>query len=451
MHRHRFAPPWRVTSAAALRRTPRTARVPATTAFGTCVVLSTCIVLIGCASPGTPPGGHVDKVPPALISVTPDTNALNVRDRAVVFRFNKVVSERPATAADLRQIVVVSPSDGQVVVDWRRDALFVRARRGWRPNTAYSVTILPGLADLYGNATRLPVHTEFSTGSLLPRGTVRGVAFDWVAQSVVRGARVEATIGSDTGFRYLAVADSGGRFMLQSLPPGSFRLRVYRDDNSSRALDPREAWDSLSIAVGDSARRDFYLFVHDSLPRLSSVTATDSLTLRLVFDKPLHPDSRLDPSRILVARRADSSRIEVRRVMSVAEYDTAVAQRKRTQADSVARADTSTATRLARSRADSLRRIAANDSIARAQMEALRTARDTVKRDSLPRPARPAPVTNAVLELARPLVSMDNMLIEVRGVRALAGPDTTARAIFFWRRPPPPRDSTATKAPGKRP
>ena len=150
-------------------------------------------------------------------------------------------------------------------------------------------------------------------------------------------------------------------------------------------------------------------------------------------------------------RRADSTRVDVRRVLTAAEYDTLAAQRKRAQTDSAARLDTSAAARLARGRADSLRRIAVNDSIARAQMEAIRAARDTVVRDSLPRPARPAPITTVILELSRPLTSMDNMLIEVPGIRALAGGEATVRTAFFWRRPPPAKDSTATKAPAKRP
>ena len=419
---------------------------------GAIVALSAAVALItlaNCASPGLPPGGHVDRSPPALISVTPDTNALNVRHREVVFRFNKVVSERPVAATDLQQLVVVSPSDGRVIVDWRREAIAVRPRSGWRPNTAYTITILPGLSDLFNNGTTKPIRTEFSTGGTIPRGTVRGVAFDWVAQSFVRGAKVEATMG-DTSFRYLAVADSLGRFALPSLPPGAWRLRVYRDDNNSRSLDPREAWDSLTVPVGDSARRDFYVFVHDSIPRLANVTAPDSVTLRLVFDKPLHPDVRFESAQFVLLRRADSTRINVRRVMTAAEYDTAVAQRKRGQADSVARADTSAKARLARTVADSVRRAAVTDSISRAQMEALRAARDTVKRDSIPRPARPAPVTTVVLELSRSLASQDAMHIEARRVRALAGSEATARSGFFWRRPPPPRDTTATKAPGAR-
>jgi len=171
-----------------------------------------------CASPGFPPGGAVDRVPPVLVRVTPDTGTLNVRPREVVFQFDKVISERPASVQSLEQLVVVSPTEGVVNVDWHRQQIRIRPRKGWRANTAYSVTILPGLSDLQGNATRTPVRTEFSTGARLTNGTIRGVAFDWVAQAVVRGALIEAVTGADTNVRYVAATDSTGRFSLGGLP-----------------------------------------------------------------------------------------------------------------------------------------------------------------------------------------------------------------------------------------
>ena len=401
----------------------------------------------GCAAPGMPPGGPVDRDPPALLRVRPDSGALNARIREVIFRFDEVVSERPRGAASLEQIIVVSPSDGPVNVSWRREAIAIRPRRDWRANTAYTVTILPGLSDLRGNATAKPLHTEFSTGSVIPGGALRGVAFDWIAQRVASGARIEAMIAADTMLKYVAAADTAGRFALTSLPAGTFRVRAFVDQNGNRALDARrELWDSTSVSVRDSARYDFYLFAHDSIGQRPAVTPTDSVTLRVKFDKPLLPSAPLDASRFVLWRTSDSAITAVRRALPAAEFDSLLAARKKSAADSAARADTTAAGQRARARADSVREAAVRDSISRAQIAALQAARDTARREPLPVPARATPSAEYVLELARPLASGTGMRLEVRDAAGLSGARRTSQVAFLWRRPAP-RDSAATKAP----
>ena len=111
------------------------------------------IVLLasGCASQGTPPGGAPDVAAPLLVRTTPDTSAVGVRAERVTFRFDEVVSERPSGAPSLGALFLISPTDGEPRVSWRRDAVTVAPRRGFRANTVYTVTLLPGLADLRGN------------------------------------------------------------------------------------------------------------------------------------------------------------------------------------------------------------------------------------------------------------------------------------------------------------
>lgn len=397
---------------------------------------------------GMPPGGPLDKRPPVLLFVLPDTGTVNARMREVLFRFDKVLSERPRGAQSLAQIVVVSPSDGPAIVDWRRQQLAIRPRRGWRANTAYTVTILPGLTDLNGNSTTKPLHTEFSTGSVIPGGVVRGVVFDWVAQRAVSGARIEAMIGADTILRYLAAADSAGRFVLPNLPPATVLVRAFFDQNNNLALDRREPWDSARVVLADSARLDFYVFVHDSIGPHPTVTPTDSVTLRVKFDRPLLPGARLDSSNFVLRRTIDSSEARVRRAWPASEYDSLAAVRKKSTADSAAKADTSAAARSARTKADSARAAVLRDSISNAQIASIRAARDTSRVVPLPKPARPAPISEYVLELAAPLVSNAGMRLEVRGAVGLSGAVRASpnQTLFLWRRPEP-KDSTAAKGP----
>lgn len=407
---------------------------------------------LSCAAPGLPPGGPVDKLPPSLERVTPDTNALRVKAKEVVFTFDEIVSERPkgatgASATTLDQLVVISPSESPPVVDWRRDRIAIRPRKGWRPNTGYTVTLLPGLADLSGNFTKKPLQIVFSTGDQIPQSEVRGVVFDWVAQRPVAGARIEATIGKDTLLRWLAAADSLGRFALTHVPPAAdMRLRVYSDANGNRLLDKRELWDTLSVALADSARRDFYLFAHDSVaPRLSEPTLVDSTAVRLKFDRGLNPAVPFSLANITVKNK-DSTVRAIKGLYRAGEFDSLAAKTRKAYDDSVAKADTSKAARAARAKADSARAKFVNDSIVAAQVAQAKAVRDTARREPAPKPSRPAPPLEFVLAFDKPLRAEDEITIQVTGVVSLDG--IAAKPLerrLKGPKPPPKKDSTAVK------
>lgn len=401
----------------------------------------------GCASQGMPPGGPPDTVPPALVSVVPESGATRTTPRAVDFRFDGVVSERPRGAQSLAQLVVISPSDGPPDVAWERNRLVVRPRRGWRPNTAYTVTVLPGLSDLHGNAATRAFRTVFSTGEAIPTGVLRGVAFDWMAGRPAAGARIEAMTGTDTLLRWSIATDSTGRYTLGSLSPALFTVRAWIDQNNNGVREPREPWDTVSVTLADSARIDFYAFPHDTIgARLADVSLADSVTIRVRFDHGLRPQAPLEGARIVVLRARDSTELAIRDTYTAAAFDSLSARLKAARDDSVARADTTEQGRRSRARADSVRRAAQQDSSARAQVAELRAARDTVRREPLPVPGRPVPPTEFVIVMAAPLPEEVALRVVARDVQALVGPPRTSDRPFM-RRKPPPRDTTAARRP----
>ncbi len=423
-------------------------------------LLATLAVGSACASMGSPPGGPPDKLPPVLVSITPDSGALRVsRNQVLTFRFDEVINERLKSGGPLDQGVVVSPSEGPVSVDWHRTYLTIRNRKGWRPDIAYTVTILSGLQDLTGNGTRKALQTVFSTGSVIPHGAVSGVAFDWIGQRSVSGARVEAMIGNDTVLKFVATADSLGRFLLPNLPSGVMRVRAFVDANNNRVLDPRELWDSVSVTLADTASRELYMFAHDTIgPAIADITPVDSVTLRVRFDRPLLPGAPLDSAQFSLktkdSTQADSVSIPIRRVASAARFDTLAQQRKLASQDSILRADTSDAGKKAIVRRDSLNRMRIQDSISAAQVASVKAARDTVKRVEAPKPQRPAPLLEFIVELAQPLGYDRFANLSVRDAIGLTGHTRKpARPKQFVRRKPvvPDSLSVSPKKPGAKP
>jgi hypothetical protein len=290
------------------------------------------VALAACASQGDPPGGPPDAAPPVLLGIVPESGAVNMRPDRVEFRFDEVVSEQPSGATSLDQIILISPSDGLPRVDWRRRTVTARPRGDWKPNAVYTVTLLPGMADLRGNVMKTGASVIFATGPTIPDTRVVGILYDWVAGTVARAGAVEAIALPDS-IVYVARTDSAGRFTLAHLPPGAYAMRAWIDANSNRTLDPREAYDSAAVTLRDTASLTLLAFVHDTLPpRINTVQVVDSLTLRVELNQPLDPEQIVDTT-VFRLTASDSSAVRLRAVLSAAAWD-------RAQADSIARADT---------------------------------------------------------------------------------------------------------------
>ncbi|MEO5590671.1 MAG: Ig-like domain-containing protein [Gemmatimonadaceae bacterium] len=285
-------------------------------------------MLAACASPGVPPGGPVDTEAPKVLRIVPDSGRAGTTPKEVIFRFDEVVSERPAGVASLEALFLISPRDGSPRVDWHRDEISVRPRRNWRSNTAYTVTLLPGISDLRGNVRNTGTVTLFSTGATIPKSRLKGTLFNWAeSRAINRSGFIEARRLDDTTLVYVAATDSLGTYVFPNLSPGSYQIRGIGDDNGNRGLDPRESWDSVSVSLADSATVDLYAFVHDSVgARLVSASLRDSVTIELSFDSPLSPSTAVGPTNIRV-RSADSTDVGILTVAAPPPDTTATSRR----------------------------------------------------------------------------------------------------------------------------
>ncbi|MGH9422803.1 MAG: Ig-like domain-containing protein, partial [Thermoanaerobaculia bacterium] len=256
--------------------------------------LLTALVFAGaleaCASAGAPPGGPVDTTAPKIVHIAPDSAKTGVTPREVVFQFDEVVSEKPSGAPSLSALFLISPRNGETQADWHRSAITVRPRRGFKSNTTYTISLLPGLSDLRGNTRNTGATTVFSTGPSLATGRISGILFNWAEGRIIPRGLIEARPAGDTNTVYLAASDSLGSFVVRNVPPGKYNVRGILDANSNQALDPREPFDTTIVNLTDSTKVELLAFVHDSTgARLSSVNATDSVTLELIFDNPMSP------------------------------------------------------------------------------------------------------------------------------------------------------------------
>jgi hypothetical protein len=241
----------------------------------------------------------------------PDSGTVGVKPKEILFRFDEVVSERPPAVTNLADLFLISPRDGAPDASWHRSVIGVKPAHGWRANTPYTVIMMRGIADLRGNVRNTGVTTFFSTGSTIPRTRVTGTVFDWVTGAPSAGALIESFVPPDTLHPYVAISDSNGGFAIEHVPPARYMLRAYLDRNKNLGIDPSEPWDSASITLADSTKSDLVIFVHDTVPpRIRDVSARDSLTLMVSFDKPVDPTQTLTAANFAVTA-PDSSRVPI--------------------------------------------------------------------------------------------------------------------------------------------
>jgi len=374
---------------------------------------------LACASASPPPGGPEDRNPPQLLAVIPDSNAVNFDEPNVGFQFDETINNRGSGAQELDNYFLVSPSDGNPRVSWHRSRIDVRPRNGFRDNTAYTVTLLPGLTDLRGNVTRSGASVVFSTGPTIPPGRITGTVFDWVAERPAARALLQAV--TPDSVVYLAQADSLGRFTLGPLPNGSYLVQAIVDANNNRALDRSESFDTVRVLVPRAAPVELLAATRDTLPpRILSVTSVDSLSLRVTFDRFLDPAAPPSASALrLVA--SDSTPIPLVAVLTPRAEQAEAQARQQAVTDSIRRADSLAGKPIL------------PPSLANAAARRTPTG---------PTPSVPPPYTALLLRLARPLAHDAIYRLSVTDARGLSGRSQSSERSFTTPRAPPPRPPT---------
>src|SRR5690606_8505769 len=147
-------------------------------------------------------GGEPDRVPPRIISVTPEPfSVVPGYADPVVIRFDERISER-----DIGQAGSVSPETGEVRVSKGRSELRSSVKGGWRPNQIDRIVLNPVLRVLFGNQTEAAVVLVLSAGPHILNSALAGLVLDRVTDIPGADARVEETRPLDSA-TYVAFTD----------------------------------------------------------------------------------------------------------------------------------------------------------------------------------------------------------------------------------------------------
>ena len=258
-------------------------------------LLALVALLESCAAVAPPLGGPRDRTPPRRISSSPDSAARNVKQLFVRLNFSE-----PVVTKDLSKNLLITPQlpeDNPYKLREDRSSITLLFEKPLDPNTTYSFNFREGVVDITEALPAKNATLTFSTGPELDSGKVSGTLTDMLTARAVEGAsiglyRVADTAGVRKGRPYYTVlTDKVGKFSLNFLKAGGYKLYAVADKNNNGRYDDGEkiAYLPAPIIIAGSTGESVTLVLTqpDQRPPLLTSRTPSPTQLRLSYNEGL--------------------------------------------------------------------------------------------------------------------------------------------------------------------
>ncbi len=207
-------------------------------------------VLIGCAGQIPPSGGPVDTSPPQIIFSSPEQKELNFNLQKIILRFDKYMSQRSVESA----IYFPPFNASDMNFDWSGTTLDISLHKPLQSDRTYILTLGATALDLRGNYFGKSFNLVFSTGAQIDTGSVSGRVYAAKLQPyTVAAFPITGDIDTLKPFtdlaKYVTQSDDSGRYVLQGLADGKYRLICFDDQMRNFTYAPQ--MDVYSSATHD--------------------------------------------------------------------------------------------------------------------------------------------------------------------------------------------------------
>ncbi len=292
------------------------------------IAIAGCLIMLAsCATPVPPSGGPVDRTPPAIVSLEPESGSVNVDRQSVRIEFSEWVDQRSFENA----LNVTPEPPGDLEFRWRRRSVEVTFPEELLPNTTYVLTIDTEFRDFGGTRLTAPINIAFSTGPTINRGRLTGLVVEPERGRPVAGIDVYAYRGTGNAPPaslparpdYRTQTADDGRFEFEYLSESPFFVVAVEDVNRNRRVDPGEAFAVPPVAwlvadsMGTDVPRPWVVTTLDSVPpAMTRVRPLSNQRLEIRYNEPVQLLDR-DPDDWLVQDSASGFQAEVADVYSL--------------------------------------------------------------------------------------------------------------------------------------
>ncbi len=296
-----------------------------------------CAIGLGCAEIAPPPGGEVDTIGPTLVSSEPADGTLEVDSLESI---SMTFSER-LLKPNKGSGVFISPRPmSEPEIKWGSDRIDVVLTEPLVPNQTYVISVSSDVTDLRRNRLDSGITIAFSTGAYIDSGSASGTvltsadkpAAGW-AVGLYRDMSFPDSESSDSTYPdYLTNCDPQGKFALQYLPPGDFRLLAFNDGNRDELFNPEvEAFavPDRQFTIGADLQLDDLILTgteYDSLdPKILSAVSTADGLVRIRLSRSLDPAwLGQRPGRLRLISIVDSSSHTAEAILEAADVESSI-------------------------------------------------------------------------------------------------------------------------------
>ena len=248
-----------------------------------------------CAAVAPPLGGPRDRTPPRLVSSSPDSAARNVKQQ-----FVRLVFSEPVVTKDLSKNLLITPqlaADNPYKLREDRNAITLLFEKPLDENTTYSFNFRESVVDITEALPAKNAALNFSTGAVLDSGKVSGTVTDVLTARPIAEASIGLYRQADTaGVRrgrpyYTVLTDKEGKFSLNFLKSGDYKIYAVADKNTNGRYDDGEkiAYLPAPITIAGSANAPVALVLTqpDRRPPLLTNRTLSPTQLRISFNEGL--------------------------------------------------------------------------------------------------------------------------------------------------------------------
>lgn len=209
------------------------------------------LIAPSCASIGNPSGGPRDETPPRFLKASPPPGSANVSNKIekIFIDFNEIINIK-----DPFTNVVVSPPSARVPrVSSQGKRVIINFQDTLQPNTTYTINFGSAIEDNNESNPLSNFTYTFSTGPIVDSLRISGFVADALTLEPMQRKLVgvhrqlaDSVIFSRI-FDRVAKTDDYGRFSIEGLPPGEYRLYALDDTNNDFLYSSEEE----SLAFSD--------------------------------------------------------------------------------------------------------------------------------------------------------------------------------------------------------
>jgi len=217
--------------------------------------------MMACANVVPPTGGEPDKTPPEYVDASPANYTTGYKGQPIRIDFNEYIKIQSP------QNILISPSlEIKPEIKERYRSVYIDLKgQKLSENTTYTINFASSILDITENNKQTNFRYVFSTGDYLDSLKISGqvlLAEKRTAEAELLVGLYPEELGDSALYKhkpfYFARTNAEGRFLLENLKYGRFRLFAFKDENNNLLYQPTEAIAYLDTVIATDTLAQFF-------------------------------------------------------------------------------------------------------------------------------------------------------------------------------------------------